>query len=116
MIKDKEYLKQYIRNFHKMEIAPEQDIEIEDFFNLDKPLTDNIDLVYNAISKYDDGSLFNEMMQFADDNFSIRESVVLLCLFRGMTYKQVGKMFNRTEHTIRRYEHIILDKFIEDCH
>lgn len=87
MLDEKKRSRDYIRNFHKMEIVHDDSIEIDDFFNLDKPLTNDMDQVYNAIAKHDDGTLFNEIMAFIDDNYSLHESMVLLCLFRGMTYK-----------------------------
>lgn len=116
MLDEKKQLRDYIRNFHKMEIVQGDSIEIDDFFNLDKPLTNDMDQVYNAVVKHDDGTLFNEIMTYVDDNYSLHESMVLLCLFRGMTYKQVGKLFNKGEYTIRRYEREMLNRFIEDSH
>ncbi|KAA1042490.1 hypothetical protein ERX35_001000 [Macrococcus equipercicus] len=77
-IYDTAYIKQFIKEFHHVELIPEIEDDEDDFFSLDKDSTLNMDDTLRAIQTADDAAYFNELLDRADALCTDREFYVFL--------------------------------------
>ncbi|UTI88158.1 RNA polymerase subunit sigma-70 [Mammaliicoccus sciuri] len=105
-IDDKQAMKEFISNYHKLVKPIEyQDEDIDAFFNL----TDDTDTDILHDQNVDEHILFNEIESIIEKVASDKEYFIFLLLSEGKTYREVGKYFNLSGERVRQ----IYNKLIE---
>ncbi|MFY2153360.1 sigma factor-like helix-turn-helix DNA-binding protein [Mammaliicoccus sciuri] len=103
-IDDKQAMKEFISNYHKLAKASNyQDEDLDTFFNL----TDDAEIMHDH--DIDAHIRFNEIESIIEKVASDKEYFIFLLLSEGKTYKEVGKYFNLSGERVRQ----IYNKLVE---
>ncbi|MGK4468255.1 sigma factor-like helix-turn-helix DNA-binding protein [Mammaliicoccus sciuri] len=105
-IDDKQAMKEFISNYHKLaKPINYQDEDLDTFFNL----TDESDTDILHDQNIDEHIRFNEIESIIEKVASDKEYFIFLLLSEGKTYREVGKYFNLSGERVRQ----IYNKLIE---
>lgn len=103
-IDDKQEIKEFISNFHKLaKPINYQDEDLDTFFNLN----DGAEIMHDH--DIDAHIRFNEIESIIEKVASDKEYFIFLLLSEGKTYREVGKYFNLSGERVRQ----IYNKLIE---
>lgn len=109
-IYDKAYIKQFIKEFHHVDLIPESDADEDDFFSLDKGSTLNMDDTVRAMQTADDAACFNELLDRVDALCTDREFFVFLLRCEGKSLKEIMAVFDKSRKWIYNMLNDVLDK------
>lgn len=103
-IDDKQEMKEFISNYHKLaKPSNYQDEDLDTFFNLN----DHAEIMHDH--DIDAHIRFNEIESIVEKVASDKEYFIFLLLSEGKTYREVGKYFNLSGERVRQ----IYNKLIE---
>ncbi len=103
-IDDKQAMKEFISNYHKLaKPSSYQGEDLDTFFNLN----DDTEIMHDH--DIDAHIRFNEIESIIEKVASDKEYFIFLLLSEGKTYKEVGKYFNLSGERVRQ----IYNKLIE---
>lgn len=96
-IDDKQEIKEFISNYHKVaKPSNYQDEDLDTFFNLN----DDAEIMHDQ--NVDEHIRFNEIESIVEKVASDKEYFIFLLLSEGKTYKEVGKYFNLSGERVRQ--------------
>ncbi|TDM03701.1 sigma factor-like helix-turn-helix DNA-binding protein [Macrococcus carouselicus] len=115
---DRDYIKQFIKEFHHVDLIPESEFDEEDdFFSLDKGSTMNMDDTVKVMQASDEVAYyvayFNELLDRVDVLCTDREYFVFVLRCEGRTLERIGKVFELSRERIRQILMNVLDKICE---
>ena len=103
-IDDKQAMKEFISNYHKLSNPINyQEEDLDTFFNLN----DDTEIIHDH--DIDAHIRFNEIESIIEKVASDKEYFIFLLLSEGKTYREVGKYFNLSGERVRQ----IYNKLIE---
>lgn len=96
-IDDKQAMKEFISNYHKLANPVNyQDEDLDTFFNL----TDDTEIMHDH--DIDAHIRFNEIESIIEKVASDKEYFIFILLSEGKTYREVGKYFNLSGERVRQ--------------
>ncbi|MEJ7493881.1 MULTISPECIES: hypothetical protein [Staphylococcus] len=109
-VEDKESLKNFILNYHLIENEETEDIEVDDFFQIDESLSFNTSETTNV----DDHIYMNELDIIVDRICNDREYILFMFLRSGRPTKDIARIFELSESRINQLTNSLIDKIIEN--
>ncbi|MFV5938942.1 sigma factor-like helix-turn-helix DNA-binding protein [Mammaliicoccus sciuri] len=106
-IDDKQAMKEFISNYHKLaKPINYQDEDLDTFFNL----TDESDTDIMHDHDIDAHIRFNEIESIIEKVASDKEYFIFLLLSEGKTYREVGKYFNLSGERVRQLYNEMIER------
>lgn len=106
---DKATVKEFILNYHKTidnNDTPDEDIGIDDFFNVNNQLVNNV-LDNN---NFEDAIFFNELETVVESVGTDKEFYLFLLICKGVSFEKVGSIFGVKEPRVRQMFNQLLYK------
>ncbi len=112
-IYDRAYIKQFIKEFHHVDLIPELDADEDDFFSLDKGSILNMDDTLRTMQTADEIVYYSELLDYVDEKCTDKEMYVFMLRSSGKTLEQIGAVFELSKERIRQILEDVLDKICD---